>query len=352
MAAMIRSRAQPLLVVAAALGTLYIALFAIAGSTMFARAPERLALAVTFDLMVTATAVVWWFGVRRKAVSPWVAVAVLSWGVVAARRWVPHAPLGALVVIGGGLEVVTVGWLLIRIRRVVQVARASRDEGPIGSVCAGLLAARVPARLATILASEIAVVGLALTGWFRRPAPGALSTSEASRGGWGPDGSAGGAGRSPVLSMRSTGWMLIAGVFGGLIIAESVVIHIALATLWSPLAAWIASASSGYALLWLAGDAQAIRLYPVAVTGGTLHLRLGVRWRAKVPLAQIASIEETRTVPRGAINLALMEPTVLITLRAPVTLQGLLGKTRRGDRIALTIDDPKALIAAVGSATP
>jgi hypothetical protein len=316
-----------LISVAAALGALYIALFAIAGSAMFARAPERLALAVTFDLTVTATAVVWWFGVRRKAVSPWVAVAVFSWGVAAARRWVPHAPLGALVAIGGGLEVLTVGWLVIRIRRVIQGARASRDEGPIGSVHAGLVAARVPARLATLLANEIAVVGLALTGWFRRPAPGALS-------------------------MRSTGWMLIAGVFGSLIVAESVVTHIALATLWSPLAAWIASASSAYALVWLVGDAQAIRLYPVAVTGGMLHLRLGVRWRAKVPLAQIASIEEIRTVPSGAINLALMDPTVLVTLRAPVELRGLLGKTRRGDRIALTIDDPKTLIAAVGSATP
>jgi len=326
MPAVIRSRTQSLLMVAAALAALYLALFAIAGSAMFARAPERLALGVTFDLTVTATALVWWFGVRRKAVSPWVAVAVFSWGVVAARRWVPHAPLGALVAIGGGLEVLTVGWLLIRIRRVVRVARTSRDQGPIGSVEAGLVAARVPARVAAILASEIAVVGLALTGWFRRPAPDALA-------------------------MRSTGWMLIAGVIGGLVVAESVVTHIALATLWSPLAAWIASASSVYALLWLVGDAQAIRLYPVAVTGGMLYLRLGVRWRGSVPLAQIAAIEEIRTVPEGAINLALMEPTVLVTLRAPIELRGLMGKTRKGDRIALTIDDPKRLITAAGSTT-
>jgi len=325
MTALIRTRAQSMVVVGAALAALYLALFAIAGSAMFARAPDVIALAITLDLTITATLIVWWFGVRRKAVSPWLAVAIFSWGVAAARRWVPHAPLSALVAIGGALEVATVGWLLVRIRRVVRGARAARAEGPIGSVEAGLIAARIPARVATIMASEIAVVGLALTGWFRRPAAG-------------------------TLAMRSTGWLLFAGVFGFLITVESVATHFLIAR-WSPLVAWIASASAAYMMLWLIADAQAIRLYPVAVADGVLRVRLGVRWRATIPLAWIASIEEIKAVPAGALNLALMEPTVLVTLREPIELRGLLGKRRRGDRIALTIDDPTALIVATGVAT-
>jgi hypothetical protein len=259
--------------------------------------------------------------VRRKAVSPWFAVVVFSWGVACARRWVPHAPLSALVAVGGGLEVIAVGWLVLRIRRVARVARASRDDGPIGAIEAGLTAIRIPRRVAGVMATELAVVYLALTGWFRRPVPGGLA-------------------------MRSTGWLLFAGVIGFLVVVESAATHVVLAMTWSPLAAWIASASSVYALVWLVGDAQAIRLYPVAVVNGTLHLRLGVRWRAAVAVTDIVSIEETRTVPAGAVNLALMEPTVVVTLREPIELRGLLGKRRRGDRIALTIDDPKALIAA------
>jgi len=324
MAVLIRTRAQSLAVVGAALAALYLALFAIAGSAMFARAPDALALAITLDLTITATLIVWWFGVRRQALSPWVAVAALSWGVAAARRWVPHAPLTALVAIGGALEVVTAGWLLVRIRRVVRGARAARAEGPIGAIEAGLVAARIPARVATILASEIAVVGLALTGWFRRPAAG-------------------------TLAMRSTGWLLIVGVIGFLVAVESVATHFLIA-MWSPLVAWIASASAAYAMLWLIADAQAIRLYPVAVGDGVLRIRLGVRWRAAVPLAAIASIERIKAVPAGALNLALMEPTVLVTLHQPIELRGLLGKRRRGDRIALTIDDPDALLAATGVA--
>jgi len=317
----IRLRAYPLVVGGAALAALYLVVFTIAGSAAFARAPDRVALAATFDLTVTATLIVWWFGVRRRALPGWVAVATFSWGVAMARAWVPHAPLSGLAALGGVLEVVTMGWLLLRIRRVVRTARAARDEGPIGSIEAGLIAARIPARVATILASELAVVGLALTGWFRRPAPGAMS-------------------------MRSTGWMVIPWLLGFLLLGETVATHLLLA-MWSPLAAWIATANSAYLLLWVIADTQAIRLYPVAISGAMLHVRLGVRWRAAIPRSEIASVTEIRAVPEGALNLALFEPTVLVTLRAPIELRGLLGKKRRGDRIALTIDDPKAFLAAL-----
>ncbi|HEX2690612.1 MAG TPA: hypothetical protein VHN14_28545 [Kofleriaceae bacterium] len=304
----------------AALAALYLVVFAILGSAAFARAPAPIALAVTFDLTVTATFLVWWFGVRPQLIPGWIAVAVFSWGITMARAWVPHAPIGTLIAAGGVVEVLAIGWLLVRIRRVVRVARAARELGPIGAIEAGLVAVRIPARVAAILSTEIAVVGLVLTGWFRRPRPDALS-------------------------MRSTGWLLFAGVIGFLIIVETAALHILLA-MWSPLVAWISTASSGYALLWLAGDAQAIRLYPVAVEGGMLRVTVGIRWRAMIPLSAIASVTEVRAVPPGALNLGLFEPTVLVTLRAPVEVRGLLGRTRHADRLALTIDDPKAFAAA------
>jgi hypothetical protein len=168
------------------------------------------------------------------------------------------------------------------------------------------------------------VVWLSLSGWFRRP-----STS--------------------ALSMLSTGWVSVAGVIGFLVVVESVAMHVVLA-MWSPVVAWVASASSAYLLVWLIGDLHAIRLHPVAVVGTVLHVRLGVRWRAKVAIDQIVSIEAVRTVPGGAVNLALMDPTVLLTLRSPIELRGLLGMRRSGDRIALTIDEPAQLIAAVHAA--
>jgi hypothetical protein len=117
--------------------------------------------------------------------------------------------------------------------------------------------------------------------------------------------------------------------------------------MWSPVAAWVVTASSAYVLLWLIADIHAVRLYPVAIQHSMLRVTVGVRWRAAIPLDAIASVTEIKTVPEGALNLSLMEPTVLVTLRAPVVVRGLLGKRRHGDRLALTIDNPKAFIAAM-----
>ncbi|HEU4727398.1 MAG TPA: hypothetical protein VFT22_05910 [Kofleriaceae bacterium] len=323
MTAVIRSRTHALIACGLALTALYVALFAIVGSAAFARAPSVLALGVTFDLTITASLIIWWFGVRRGLVSAWLLVATFSWGVAMARAWVPHAPLSLLVAIGGVLEVVTAGWLLVRIRRVVRTARASRGLGPIGAIEAGLIAARIPARVAAILASELAAVVLALTGWFRRPREG--------------------------FAMRSTGWLLFAGVIGFLVIVETAALHIAFAA-WSPIVAWISTLSSIYALVWLAGDAHAIRLHPVAILDGALRVTVGIRWRAQVALSEIASVTEIRAVPEGALSLALLEPTVLVTLRAPIVVHGLVGRRRIADRLALTIDDPKAFAAALARA--
>jgi len=322
MAVLTRARAPWWLASGAAVAAVYAAVFAIVGSAMFARAPGAIAAAATFDLTVTAALLVWWLGVRRGAVPWYVAVAVLSWGVAMARAHVPHAPLGALFVAGGALEVVTAGWLLVRLGRVVRAARAARDAGPIGALETGLIAARIPARVAAILAAELAAVGLALTGWFRRPRPG--------------------------FAMRSTGWLLFVGVIGFLIVVETAAAHVALA-MWQPVIAWISTLSSAYALVWLVGDAQAVRLYPVAIAGGALRVSIGMRWRVAIPLADIASVTQSRAVPAGALSLALFEPTVLVTLRAPVEVVGLLGRRRRADCIALTIDDAAGFIAALGA---
>lgn len=323
---------------AAALLVVYAAVLAITHSAMFARAPGAIAVAATVDLTSTATLAVWWLGVRPGRVPRWALLATLSAGVALAKAHVPHAPLGALVLVGIALEVASVTWLAIRLRRVARVVRRERALGPIDAVAAGLREARFPPLLAALLAAELAVLWLAVTGWFRRPAPGAYS-------------------------MRSTGWLPVAGLIGFLLVGESAATHLLLG-MASPLAAWLATASSAYALLWLVADAQAIRLYPVELVDGepqaglggatgfapinrTLHVRLGVRWRAAIPCAQIAAATRITSAPAGALSLALFEPTVLLELRAPVEVRGLLGRTRRTDRIALTVDEPDRLLAAL-----
>jgi hypothetical protein len=125
MDALTRSRTQSLILGGTALGALYLVGFALIASASFAHAPDRIAFGITLDLTLTAMLIVWWFGVRRSAVPGWIALAAFSWGVFVARAWVPHAPIQMLVAIGGLTEAVSIGWLLLRIGRVVRT-RARR----------------------------------------------------------------------------------------------------------------------------------------------------------------------------------------------------------------------------------
>ena len=321
-----RSRSSSLLLLAASLITVYGVCAAMASSLVLREPPALISSAIAFDLTITASALTWWLGARRDLLPRWAPWAVLSLGLSLGTR-LPHAPHSVGRVLGAAglaLEAGLLTALALRLPRVVRAVRRERRAGTIGALEAGLLEARVPARLAAFAATELSVFWLAFTGWVRKP-----DKADAS-----------------LFSMRTTGWIGLAGVFSFLIAVESLAVHLAVAQ-WSPLAAWLLTASSLYVAVWLVADCHAIRLAPVAVSGGVLWLRLGVRWRGRVPLEQITGVELITSVPEGAANLALIEPTVLVTLAAPVELIGLLGKRRRADRIALTIDDPERFRAAL-----
>jgi hypothetical protein len=143
MDALARSRTQSLVLGGTALGALYLVGLALIASASSAHAPDRIAFGITLDLTLTATLIVWWLGVRRSALPGWIALAAFSWGVFVARVWVPNAPIGMLIAIGGMAEVISIGWLVLRIGRVVRTralramkgrsARSSRDSAPSGS---------------------------------------------------------------------------------------------------------------------------------------------------------------------------------------------------------------------------
>ena len=131
MDALTRPRTQSLILGGVALGALFLVGFAIMASSGFVDAPDRIAafsaFGVALDLTVVAVGVVWWLACKRAALPLWIAVASLGWGVMVARLWVTHAPLSLLIGMGGVAEAITVGWAVLRIRRVVRTARAARD---------------------------------------------------------------------------------------------------------------------------------------------------------------------------------------------------------------------------------
>jgi hypothetical protein len=72
---------------------------------------------------------------------------------------------------------------------------------------------------------------------------------------------------------------------------------------------------------------------------------IGVRWRTELPRAAITSIVAVARAPDDALDLSLLDPAVLVTLREPVIVCGLLGRRRRADRLVLSVDEPARLVA-------
>ncbi len=285
--------------------------------TLHAARPEpAIAVAGAIDLIVTATLVAYFAGVRRGHLPRWTATFVASAGAIVARVFL----LRAVIAVAIAIELVVLVAIALRIRRARAAWGFARSRGlHFHDVLERALGATgIPARVADVLASELVVVASAVTGWRRRT-PG-------------------------VFAVHGS-WALCAGTFVALTLVETPAVHLALVAAGLPTAAWILSALSLYGALWLLGDLHALRHGGVIVRDDELELRVGVRWRARIPRASIVSIVRG-AAPDDACDVSILGANVVIALGEPCTLHGLFGRRRTASVLALSLDDPDAFVSA------
>jgi hypothetical protein len=138
------------------------------------------------------------------------------------------------------------------------------------------------------------------------------------------------------------------------VVAETVGVHFLVAR-WSHLAAWILTGLSVYAIVWLLGDFQAMRVRPMRVTKSHLLLRIGVRWEADIPLTNIANVEKTRTIENKRDRATLVAQlcgmtNVRLDFVEPAELTGPYGMRKRVTRAHLQVDDANAFCSRIQSA--
>jgi hypothetical protein len=279
---------------------------------------ELVAIAAAFDFIVTASVALWL--VSRRQVSRRALAASVVIGAMFARIVLGRLDGRAVLVAGGVLELALAAVLIARARVLRAGYRRARAAGDGGHAAlqAGLIAARVPRRLANLIATELYVFAMLVRGW-RKPA-------------------------SAFTVHRANGWSLYAGVFVVLILVEAVAAHVALAQWWSPTAAWVATATSIYAALWFVGEALALRHGGLYVGDDVVEVRIGVRWHARIPRAAIAAIEASGA---DALDLSILGANTVVRLREPITAHGLFGRTRTASAIALSLDDRDGFLRAL-----
>lgn len=306
-------------------------------SAAFAREPEILAWAVSVDIALLLPALYLLFA-RRTGWPAFSVVPVLLLALGAARMVLPAGRQG--VVSAAELMMIPLELAIFayaihmarRIRREYRAGRAGSEEilEPLEEALARVLGSR---RAARIFATEAAVLYYSLFAWRRRPP-----------------------GEGPPRAFTyhvACGYGAVVGVFTFLILVETSLVHVLL-WLWKPWVAWVVSAVSLYSILFLIADFNAARRRPILVDGDTLHLRVGLRWRARIPLAEIDQVEaagQEEDLGRGALKAMLIgQPNVIVRLRGEIEAIGWYGRTRRFDRAALGVDDPEGLREALRAA--
>ncbi len=135
------------------------------------------------------------------------------------------------------------------------------------------------------------------------------------------------------------------------VLVEVVPVHLLL-DLWSPVAAWIATALSLYSLIWLCGDYRALVLRPTLIADGVLRLRVGLRWNADIPLTAIRRVRKLAArdpePSQGYLSATVLgRAGTIIEIEQPITVRGVYGLRQKVDKIGVTVDDEAAFEQAL-----
>lgn len=195
----------------------------------------------------------------------------------------------------------------------------------------------VPPRAARLMALELVMLGSAvryLLGGFRQPAPEGFSLH-----------------KEAYLTAFLPALPL-------LIPADLFLLH-ALFPHMPPWLRWFLHGSTLYSVLWMIGLYATLKQRPHRIDDSTLDLHMGLLGSLRLQRAQIHSAaplpefdddRAKRSYMKGMHRLLRTGvPSVELQLRQAVPMNGLLGpSTRQSDRVAVSVDDPPAFLAALG----
>jgi hypothetical protein len=281
--------------------------------------PQAIRAAVLFDLGLVPAGLWWLLMVRRGLSRPRTAacVAVLS---IAVAALIFGAEVRLLAV---PLELALIWLAAASVRRAFQARHAS-DAATALRV--GLADALGDSPLARAAATELSIGWYALFSWGRK-AP--------------EDG---------FTAYKRAGWVAIYAAIALVCLVEAVPLHF-LVHRWGPIAAALNAVVHGYTLLWMVGDLRALVLRPLRIEGETLHLRIGLRWDADIPLSSIASVQRAPS-GKGLRMGVVGSPNVALQLRSPHDLHGPFGIRKTAERLLLQLDEPERFVRALAIRAP
>ncbi|NWJ40353.1 MAG: hypothetical protein HXX12_05210 [Geothrix sp.] len=225
--------------------------------------------------------------------------------------------------------------LLILAMRAWRTARALPGIWPEDRI-ATAFEAFVPPRAARLMALELVMLGSAvrfLFGGFREAAPAGFTHHR----------------EAALRAILPAVPLMIPGDF---------LLMRAISTGLAPWLRWTLHGSTIYAVLWLVGLYATLKARPHQFREGRLELHLGLLKSAIVPVSRVLSASPLPEFEddwarhahmKGVAKLVAKGNAVLeLRLSEPIQVTGLLGPGRPTRRLAVSVDDPAAFLAALG----
>jgi len=225
--------------------------------------------------------------------------------------------------------------LLFLAVRAVRGARSLPGTWPEDRIAAAF-GAFVPPRAARLMALELVMLGSAvrfLFGGFREAAPAGFTHHR----------------EAALRAILPAVPLMIPGDF---------LLMKAISTGLAPWLRWLLHGSTAYALLWLVGLYATLKARPHQIREGCVQLHLGLMKACSFPVGLVASagplpeFEDDwarQAYMKGMPKLVAKGNAVLeLKLSEPIRVTGLLGPGRPTQRLAVSVDDPSAFLAALG----
>jgi hypothetical protein len=331
---LIRQR-QTVLFFMLSLSAIYAAALYVVRAPDFFHHPGTLSLAVTLDLTVLAPLLYYLWFVRGRSWPLITVVPVFLLSLWMASLILPsqhQAYLRQIELLIAPVELLGVGFVVRQAIRVRRRYRQSEEGDFFERLRDSLRETTGSALAANALVFELAVFYYALLAWRTRiPKPDQRRTfSYHEQSGYGA---------------FFIGMLLI-------LMIETAGVH-SLLQRWSETAAWVMTALSGYGLLWLTGDFQALRRRPIVCGADSLQLRIGLRGSLDIPFTTIARVRRIsyqleNDLPTGCLKAVVMgDPQLVIDLKEPMMASGPYGLSRKICCVALAVDDPASFERAL-----
>lgn len=296
-------------------------------SQMFQLDPHWLSLGITMDIALGIPLLYYFLVVRRQSVS-WVTTLVVFLIAVGIAHWVLPSDhqyfLGfaeqALIV----TESVVVLYGISRIRKIVAAFKISARTNPdtIENLQYSLEEVMGKHTGTQLAVNEIATFYYGLFFWR---AHREVQADQAA-----------------FTYHRESAYPAMIGALMLVTVAETIGLHWLLSH-WSEGVALTFTVLSIYSFLFLWADLVAVLKRPIVLDEDQLHLRIGLRWRATIPLHLIDTVQripDTFSKDKSVLNLALMTPpNAIVNFREEVPIQGLYGMNKTVLSVTLPIDD-------------